>query len=160
MKTYLSGNLLPASRSDSAKNSPSNKINNITNNTSKEIISIDDINEPYHLDFYTNDFWFIRIKYLAKNYSAQYIQDFFKIFEQVEDVIITVKDINNPIIDKYSCIVLEPSRKYTKKINAHLFRAILSKDTKNPYVKKYDNPYERLKEIIFDANKEIILEEY
>jgi len=56
MKTYLSGNLLPASRSDSAKNSPSNKINNITNNTSKEIISIDDINEPYHLDFYTNDF--------------------------------------------------------------------------------------------------------
>lgn len=46
------------------------------------------------------------------------------------------------------------------KLHARFFRALLSEEKKDPYVRKYNNHYKRLEQLVLDAGKEIDLEGY
>lgn len=108
------------------------------------------------MDFVSLSFGRILVKDLAKGVNANLVQLFFKDFEEVDDVVITVNDIDQPVIDEKTRMVLE-FENYQRNISARLFRALLPTTTKTPFM-QYPSYYERLMKLLFAAGKGIELE--
>lgn len=105
------------------------------------------------------------MKKLLNPTPPEYIKNFFRHFDHMKNVVVTVKDVENPSLDKKSLIVLEFGN-FKRQLTASLFRALLPKEIKDVYEKKYDNDaknshYKRLEDLLlYGADKELELEEY
>jgi|GEM_PF-3095540 len=116
------------------------------------------IAEVYDLDFESKSFGSIRMKHISGKADPLYIQKFFNKLEDVESVTITVPDpdAEPPVITEHSRISLGET---TWKLSAYLFWALMSEETKSPYVHQTDSHYERLENLLFDRKKEVYVEE-
>ncbi len=61
----------------------------------------------YDVDFSSKIFGQIRMRKLLNSTPPEYIKKFFKDFDHIKNIVITVKDVENPSLDKKSLIVLE-----------------------------------------------------
>ncbi len=120
-------------------------------------------NPAYALDFYTQSFGYIRIKELKVKISPKDIELFFLDFDEAKDVILTVRDIDDPFIEYNSLIKLELEGKEDEEprtLPARVFWAFLSWDIKAPCAKEHTNEYDRLKHLIVKvAKKNFYVEE-
>ena len=151
---FWPGYLHIPNNSDIAKN-----IKKVTDETSKHIASAHISIEAYALDFHSKTFWDIRVKEVNARTNIKDIQLFFEEFENINVVLITMKDTDFPAIDEKSFIVLE-FPKHTRKIHARFFWAILPKKIKDPYMTKYTDHYERLTDLLSDFHKLIDIDDY
>jgi hypothetical protein len=123
------------------------------------------LHPTYDVDFSSKIFGQIRMRKLLNSTPLEYIKNFFKAFDQKKDVVITVKDVENPSLDKKSLIVLEFGD-FKRQLTVSLFRALIPKEIKEIYEQKYDkdcenNHYKRLESLLlYRADKEIEVEEH
>jgi len=137
----------------------SENIKKITNQASAQIAVAHTSLPKYALDFHSPTFWNIRVQELHRHTNEKDIRLFFEDFEKVDDVILTVKDADNPCIDEKSFLILEVWN-YTRKIHARFFWAILPREIKEPYVNTYQDHLERMTQIFSDVNKWFFAEDY
>ncbi len=108
----------------------------------------------FALDFHTQSFWRIRIRELRINANPKDIESFFMDFDNAKDVILTVKDVDNPIITFNSWIKLElENKEKPQMLPVRVFWAFLPKEVKAPYLNAYNNEYERLIQLISDVTQ-------
>ncbi|MFA7717822.1 MAG: hypothetical protein WC875_03855 [Candidatus Absconditabacterales bacterium] len=151
-------------------------IKDITSDAAHQLVYSTSIFPKYDLNFHSKSFGHICIKKLLNKINPKQIQLFFEEFEQIKDVVMTVNDPDDPCfdtmkdsdfiiktedsdIDKQTFLILE-FKNHKRMLPARFFWAILSKETKDFYIKKYHNQYQRLIQLLLDVDKEIILEEY
>lgn len=139
------------------KKNTGEKVIEITHDTSHHVAHT--MVSHYDLDFESKSFWHICIKELKNKTNIKDIQLFFEEFDQVSEIVITVKDVERPWLGDKNFLILELGT-HERKMYARLFWALLPREKKNFYEKKYADHYERLQHLLFDAKKEIILEEY
>ncbi|MCX6824552.1 MAG: hypothetical protein NT085_05535 [candidate division SR1 bacterium] len=159
MKAFGSGYLTLDNFSNTQKNTET-PIKKITDQTLQQIAYVHTDIQAYDLDFYAPLFGRIFIKKLKDQNSKDDIQLFFTEFVNAKNVIITVKNIDNDVIDEKSFVVLEFEDGHTRKIHARFLWAILPPDIKHPYIQKYQDPFQRLAFLLDDLGKEVESEEY
>ena len=136
------------------------RIKKNSENISDQLASVHRTPLSYAMDFYSPSFWHIFVKELKNKNSALDIQLFFEDFERAYDVLLTVKNIDEDIIDEKSFIILELEDWSTRKLHARFFWAILPPHIKNPYIQEYTGSFQRLANLLADQNKIVQSQEY
>lgn len=155
-------NSLRTYRSDLSKKSWNSEISikkKIIEDTSNKLVYASSQMKDFALKFVSKTFWCIIVKEFRTGNFLECIKLFFDAFEKVDNVLITVEDVDAPYMDEHTFLVLE-FPKYRRTIYARLFWSILPGSLKEPYITKYPSHYDRLIALLFDVGKSIELEEH